>query len=124
MREHAFLRFGRALGGEDHIFTHVVERQADLLLAVGVGVGRVEIVDAALIGRADQRRAFFQTPALYGQAAHGGLGDHQSGLSQSDLFHTLSPFRIPQANVRPLPVQNSIIRKSVYAAALPQENTP
>ena len=70
---------------------HVRERETDLLLAVGVGVGGVEEADAALERGADEPRAVLPRAALYGQAAHGGLGDLEPGFAEHDFFHDVSP---------------------------------
>ena len=80
-----------ALGGDDHILPHIVQRRAQLLLAVRVHVGRVEIVDARLIGPAYQLHRVGLGNALDGQRAEGGLGHIQLRAAQSDFLHTPYP---------------------------------
>lgn len=82
VREHACARAVRALGREHNLIAHVAERKADLLLAVGIGVGSVKIADAAVEGCAEELHGVLLRAALHGQAAHGGLCDDKAGFSE------------------------------------------
>ena len=87
MREHACLVARLALGRDHDLIPYVFQGETELFLAVGIGVGRVEIADAALVGRADQLYAVIHVAALHGQAAHRSLGDRQPGRAERDFFH-------------------------------------
>ena len=79
-----------ALGGDHHVLADTLKGLAQLLLAVGVGVGGVEVVDAAVHRPADQLHGVGLGNALDGQSAKGGLGDVQFRAAQSDFFHISS----------------------------------
>ena len=79
-----------ALGGDHHILPHVVEGLSQLLLAVCVHIGGVKVVDAGVVGPADQLHRVRLGDPLDGQRAERRLGHQQARFSQSDLldFHT------------------------------------
>ena len=80
-----------ALGGEHDVLAHVGERKTDLFLAVGVAVGGVEVVDAALVSRAQNGCSVLRAAALNGQAAHGRLGDEKPGAAERNFLHSGIP---------------------------------
>ena len=65
-------RGGAGLGGDEEVSAHIGQRHADLFLAVGIGVGGVEEVDAAVIGAAEQARGLLLGKALHGQRTETG----------------------------------------------------
>ena len=85
--EHALAVSGLTLGREHDCPAHVRERKADLFLAVGIGVGGVEIADAALVGRLQQPYGIVLFAALQRQTAYCGLGDDKSGRAERYFFH-------------------------------------
>ena len=100
-----FLILSAALGGDHDVVADVVEGLTDLLLAVGIHVGGIEIVDAALIGPAQQLPGGFVTDALHRQRAEGGLGNVELRPTQADFWdiHGSSPFRGLSCGACPFP---------------------
>ena len=88
-----FFIFSGTLGGDHHLVPDAVQGLAQLFLAVGVHIGGVEVVDAAIHGPADQLHRVRLGDPLDGQGAEGCLGDVQLRAAQSDFFHgpLLSP---------------------------------
>ena len=98
MLQHAFAVARLALGREHDLIAHVRERETDLFFAVGVGVGRVKVADAAVIRGLQQMHGVILFAALQRQTAHRGLGDEQARRAEGDLFHgVLLPFFLPDA---------------------------
>ena len=87
MREDARLVTRGALGGDHDLIAHVTEREADLLLAVGIGVGGVKITDAAVLSRAEELHGLLLRAALHRQTAHGGLRHDETGFSERQSLH-------------------------------------
>ena len=81
---------GGTLGGDHDLIAHVRERKTDLLFAVGIGVCRVKIADAAVIGCLQELDRVLLVAALHGQTSHSGLGNNQAGFSQYHCFHAFS----------------------------------
>ena len=80
-------RFGMGFGGDDDAFAHVGKRVAHLFLAVGIGTGGVKIVDAVVIGFAQQITGFIHGYALHGQCAETVFIHNQIGASKTDGIH-------------------------------------
>ena len=87
MAQDRLLVLATALGGDHHILANTLKGNAQLFLAVGVGVGGVKIVDAALVSLADQLHRVRLGNALDGQGAEGCLGHPKVCAAESDLFH-------------------------------------
>ena len=87
VREDASLVARGALGGDHDLVAHVAERKADLLLAVGIGVGGVKIADAAVEGGSEELHRVLHRAALHRQAAHGGLRHDETGFPERQSFH-------------------------------------
>ena len=85
-----------AFGGDDNLFPHIGEGIANLLLAVGVGIGGIKKVHPRLVGGAQQPSRLVKGNPLDGQRPKGGLRHHQPGAPQAHLFHfshaVISPF--------------------------------
>ena len=76
-----------ALGGEDDLVPHVGEGETDFHFTVRIGVGGVEIVDAALAGRTEQLHGVIHITALHGETAHSSFGHHETGIAKGNFFH-------------------------------------
>ena len=83
----ALHRGGRRLGGDEDLVPHIVEGQAHLLLAVGVGAGGVEKGDAPLVGLAQQHAGVLRGDPLDGQSPKGVFVGDDPGAPQCHLYH-------------------------------------
>ena len=93
------------LGGDVHFLSlqpAVAEGSAQLLLAVRISSGGIEIAHAAFIGPPQELYCFLLRDALNGQRAESILRDHDPGGSQGDAFHVLPPVIIILHETGPL----------------------
>ena len=66
---------------------YVMQGLSDFFLAVGIGVGRIKIVDAGIIGTAQQPLCVGGTDALNRQSAKSSFRDPKVCFSQSNFFN-------------------------------------
>ena len=85
---------GRRFGGQDELVPPAGQGIADLFLAVGVGPGGVEEVDAVVQGLLEQAGGLVPRDPLYGQGSEAVFVDGEPGAAQGNLCHGKSPLSI------------------------------
>ena len=83
---------GSRLGGDDDVFSDIAQCPAELVLAVGVGIGGIVEIDSCLISGAENSGGLLLRNPLNGQRAEGRAADGKTGSTETGVLHGKPPF--------------------------------
>ncbi len=79
---------GGGFGGDHNIFPHVVEGITDFGFAVRIGTGSIKVIDAMVVGFAEQLGCFLHGNTLNRQGAETVFAHGEIGFSQANGIHS------------------------------------